>query len=136
MFCARGFFGSATGGGNPQSFGTVVADGAASATASLDSAGNVSGSGGGAGYWFAPVQTGIGAGYWLRCTRQSGSVPGGASSNGSTWVSLASTRSWTLSAALNSFKSCVLQIDIAADAAGVSIVASGTLTILADNSNQ
>lgn len=132
MFCARGFFGVGGGSVALQGF-SLNADGAPNCAVTVGSDGSVTGSNATAAAWALPVQAGNGASYWLRCSRLSGSVPSGDSSSGSSWVSLATSRGWSINVGPNQVKACALHIDIASDSAGAAIVATGDLTLYADN---
>lgn len=130
MFCAAGFFG-AGGGVALQGFSlTAVSLGACAATVGSD--GSVTGTDALATAWALPLQAGIGAGYWLRCTRLSGSIPGGGSSSGLSWVSLSASIAWNLNAPINGYRESYLQIQIASDSAGLAIVATGYITLISD----
>jgi hypothetical protein len=61
-------------------------------------------------------------------------APAGSSSNGTTWLSLSSGPAWSLTSPVGVVKSCNLTVQIATDAAGTNIVATGYISLIADNS--
>lgn len=130
MFCAAGFFG-AGGGVTPQGF-SLTAESTGACAATVGSDGSVTSANALATAWALPLQAGIGAGYWLRCTRLSGSIPGGGSSSGLSWVSLSASIAWNITAPINGYRSSYLQIHIASDSAGAAIVATGYITLISD----
>ena len=103
-----------------------VISGAATAGIYFNSNGSASASGNfspTAPNWYAPTTTGIGASYWIRATRVSGATPGGTLNQ---WLSLTSTRSWTLQQSSTGTKQCTLTFAISTDSAGTNIVATYT----------
>ena len=76
--------------------------------------------------WFKPTAGGVGANYWLRLTRLSGTsgVSFGAFQN--VWTNLANPRTIT---AIGAAGRCAGVWEIAADAAGVTVLASGNISV-------
>ena len=138
MFAARTFFGSRGAKVlNPLPGGTVddirIYPTSATATLFLNADGSVSCNASASlstpvPQWFDPVTAGIGSSYWVNTTF-SGTPPSGPLS---TWVSLSAGQSWSLTA-LNAVKLTTLTIQIATDAAGANVVASGSYTLYAES---
>lgn len=83
-----------------------------------------------AGNWCSPNIAGVGASYWIRATLGSGVAP--TTGTLGVWLSMAVDNAWGLTA-LNAFKRSNLLIEIAADAAGSSIVTSGNLDLYVES---
>lgn len=83
-----------------------------------------------AGDWCSPNVVGVGASYWIRATLSRGVAP--TTGTLGVWLSMAAANSWGLSA-LNTYKQSNLLIEIAADAAGSSIVTSGALNLYVES---
>lgn len=80
--------------------------------------------------WYNPTTPGIGTTHWVRATQVSGDAIGGAAMN--TWLQLNAVRTWQLH--VNNFgvgKSGVATFEIATDAAGVTIIATGDISLSA-----
>lgn len=87
------------------------------------------GSAGGTSYtgntsWFNPITTGIGGAYWARTTKTSG--PANFSPASGTWYSLAAGQTWGATGGVGAANGT---IDIASDAGGASIVATGSISV-------
>jgi hypothetical protein len=81
--------------------------------------------------WFHPLKEGVGPGYWVRATLIRGSVPNTNAGLG-VWLSLAASSSWITISNGNFFRESVLLFEVATNAAGSVIVASGTIQLQAD----
>lgn len=99
---------------------------------SITSTGTTTGSGPNLGHskWFIPLSAGIGSSYWIRATLSSGNA--WTSGTMGSWIQLSSIRTWTTNAAGGSVKSNVTLFEIASDAGGSNIVATGSITTTAD----
>lgn len=82
--------------------------------------------GGGPSNWFYPTAGGVGANYWVRLTRLSGTsgVTFGALQD--VWTNLVSNRSASATGAAGG---CAGVWEIAADAAGTVVLASGNISV-------
>jgi hypothetical protein len=83
-------------------------------------------------HWFLPRTNGIGGNYYLRATKLAGDNPDLGSSTLGIWGSLSGDRNWVLTNNVpGTTKSCTLLIEIALDAAGANVLASGTYILQA-----
>ncbi len=100
--------------------------GTVSASITFSSNGTVSydnaGSGYGPFYWYSPTTTNIGASYWIRATVSgtSGSFVGSTN----TWLSLSTSRGWSLQLSTNGNASRSVTFALATDSAGSNIVST------------
>ena len=81
--------------------------------------------------WGTPASAGVGSGYWINVA--SGSGTGTMSGTFGVWLQLSTARNWTMTAAPNGQsrdRTCGYQI--ATDAAGANVVASGSLVFISD----
>lgn len=77
-----------------------------------------------AGTWFNPSGGTPGNSFWVRVTVTAGGFTGGSASGA--WLALSTDQSWTLQANSSGTVSATATIEIAADAAGASIIATIT----------
>lgn len=80
-----------------------------------------------AGSWLS--SNGTPADYWIRWSNTSGTLSIGTAG---VWEQLNSNRTYGVSRAFIGNKTCTGTVDIATDAAGVDIVATGSITLLAE----
>jgi hypothetical protein len=80
--------------------------------------------------WWLPTGAAPGTSYWVRRVLVSGSLSG--SDPGSGWLSLSSSRTYSILRSTNGTSTCVLYFEIASDSAGTTIVGtSGNVTLTA-----
>lgn len=83
--------------------------------------------------WYSPITAGIGSTpYYILATLQSGATPTAGQIGGSP-QSLASPRTWSNTRTPPGTQSSTLDISISSDSAGVNVVCSGVITIIAVN---
>jgi hypothetical protein len=77
--------------------------------------------------WFRPPGGTPGGSYWARLTVNSGTGPSGSAVG--SWIAISSVPQWTLSRSTNGTTTGTYTIQIASDAAGANILASGTYIV-------
>jgi hypothetical protein len=77
--------------------------------------------------WFSPPGGTPGASYWARLTVNSGTGPSGSAIGA--WIAISTAPQWTLSRSTTGTTTGSYTIQIASDAAGANIVASGAYSI-------
>ena len=84
------------------------------------------------GNWYAPTTGGVGSGFWIRWTNTSGTLSTGTAGS---WLALSTSKSFSVEfTPLSGSKSCTGTVELATDAGGSNVVASGSVTITAISS--
>lgn len=111
-----------------------VSSGTASCSVLYNTDGTVSGSHlENPGAWYGPTGGTPGNSYWVKFHRQGGDAPTGGSAL-DTWLQLSTARGPSLSNSVaGTDKQCTLQVLIASDSAGATIVAAGIAYLLSQN---
>jgi hypothetical protein len=77
-------------------------------------------------FWFKPPSAGIGSQYWARTTRTGGTTGVVFSPASGTWHALSAGETWFASGGAGN---CQGTLEIASDAAGSTIVSTGTISV-------
>lgn len=81
--------------------------------------------------WFFPSTPGIGTSYWVRATHVSGDTF--TLGTVGSWQQLSSNRTWGMHVASGGFRSGTYTFEVASDSGGVTVVATGNITVTADS---
>lgn len=80
--------------------------------------------------WFFPTTPGIGTTHWVRATHVSGDTVGAGSAAVGSWLQLNTVRTWNMH--VNTFgfeKIGIYTFEIATDSGGVTVIATGNVTL-------